>query len=309
MTLPRIGIALAVCLLALSAVPAGAQDPTLPSGVYVRGDPPSTLEPGDQNHTQFVVEYEYLVGAGNTGQTQINVSVSRSPSWLDVEISPTEFTMRVDPTRQETRRRIAVTLTVDRQTLAFRPEPVTIHVQAQRNGAIGSSENTYTWHFQAGFQPDIRFDMDRKPVMVGDDGPETAVLELQNRANDAIRPSFHLARNPGSLRVGIGYAERVVASPLNAPHEQTKMTFPVIIEPLTEDWNQQTVVVEMDYQPVRDPRGPAWTSSVQFWVINQALGALQTVGLPVAVGAGVGTAAWVTAGRPGTLAELLGRGR
>lgn len=309
MSLPRIAIAIAVgclALSALSAMPAAAQETTVPSGVYLRGDPPEVLEPGDQNYTRFVVEYEYLVGAGNTGPTQINVTVQEAPSWLDVRISPTQFSMRVHPTQQESRRKIGVTMIVDRDTLAFRPEPVTIHVKAERNGAIRSSENTYTWHFQAGFQPDIRFDMDRKPILVDGDGVEAAVLHLENRANAAIRPTFHLARNPESLRVGIGYAERTVESPLNAPHERTHMDLPVIIEPLTDDWQQQTVAVEMDYQPVRRPRGPAWTSSVQFWVINQALGAVQSIGLPVTVGAGVGAAAWVTAGKPTSLAGLLG---
>lgn len=296
MRLVRSALAIAaVTALVLTPLPALAQPGAVQSGVYLHGEPPTQLRPGHQDATTFTVEYEYQAGVGQEeSETQINVSVLRKPEWIEVTVSPNQFTVPVDPGRTRSTQDIRVRVTVERRVVALKPAPITLHVEAKDNGAIRSSNNTYGWHFEAAFVPEVEVGVSRTPLYVGQNEVETLRLHLVNKGNAPIRPSFRLSKSSADLEVGIGYSGRVLETPLASPHDATRVDLPVLVKPLTSDWGNEIVAVEIDYRPTARPTGPVWTDSIQFLVLEPAIGFLGQVVLPMAIVGGIagGTWAW-----------------
>lgn len=294
LTRSALGIAV-VAALALSALPAAAQPGAVQSGVYLHGDPPQALRPGLQNGTTFTVEYQYQAGVGqDSEQTQINIDVLDKPEWAEVIVSPDRLTVPVEPTQTSTTEEITVRVRVARNTVAFDPEPVTLHVEAERNGAIRSSNNTFSWHFQAAFVPDVQLGISRTPIVVGEGEVETLRLHLENRGNADIRPSFRLSKSSADIQIGVGYSGRVVQTPLDSPRERTMADLPVLIKPMTAGWDQELIAVQMDYRPTALPNGPVWSDSIQFLVLEPSLGFVGNVLAPTLVGVGLvaGAVTW-----------------
>lgn len=284
--MPSVRKIVPLVVVALMAVAPVVQSQALvPSGIELQGSHPETIHVRLGEEVNYTVVYRYRAGAGHVGDTKVHLSVEEKPDWLQIDHEDT-ITMEIDPVRRKSTQEVDFVFRIRRSQapVAFHPEQVSLGVRAEQNGYIAGSNNTHTFFPKVSYRPEMDIRVGDQPIRVPADGVTHADVEVTNRGNAPVIPSFDVIQSPSGADVKISSVHRRLEPFANDP-ANASTSANLVVEDTGQDWSVEPVEVQVTYVPFRRPDGPVTVAVQEVWASKgSGVGGSLIPTIPVAIG-------------------------